>query len=142
MEERTGILSIQQGVSRLDGATLLARPGQNPLQAGTNFLVNQGLRRGSIDVTGDMGPIGTGAAFFMVTAQRAVAPALLAGAAPMMAEPAVKTARRPAAKKASSAKKVQTRKPSAKKVAKPIVKKKASNASRSAKPVARRKKSK
>lgn len=70
--EKSGILTISGNISRLDDGTLLARNGVDPLQAGTDFLVNNDFRSGDhIAVTGDFESIGTGSAFFMTSVQSA-----------------------------------------------------------------------
>lgn len=76
MEDRTGTLTIDDmNESSLTEAnpprtTLLARPGPDPLGEGTRFLLEDcGLSNDErITVTGGMGPLGGGSAFFMTNA--------------------------------------------------------------------------
>jgi hypothetical protein len=66
---RTGILSVNMGVSRLEGIRLARASAGDPFGAATNFLANRGLDDGEfIWVTGTDGKIGTVPVMFIAEA--------------------------------------------------------------------------
>lgn len=71
--QRTGILSISMGISRLPEIRLAIQGAPNPLSAATNFLKGKDFNTGSnISVTGNDGMLGNGKVFFMTDAVPAV----------------------------------------------------------------------
>jgi hypothetical protein len=66
----TGIVSMQNGESRIRG-TLLARRTSNPLGDATNFLISRNVRSGNCaEVSGDPGTIGSTSVLFLSAAAR------------------------------------------------------------------------
>jgi hypothetical protein len=67
--KRTGILSVNMGVSRLEGIRLARASAGDPFGAATNFLANRGLDDGElIWVTGTDGTVGSVPVMFIAEA--------------------------------------------------------------------------
>jgi hypothetical protein len=109
MTTKTGAVTIQFSESRLNGQLLLRRNGTpTPAGAATNFLAGAGIGNGDFaTITGTDGPSGAETAFFIQSAVKSQAPALVATAARIAPSPTPrkKPLQKKAAKKSSARKK-------------------------------------